>query len=90
LLRANKKKASDTIAKRTKRILELLDRLATESAKGTLIIVEGQNDVDTLRKLEVEGDIMPAKASGKSFLDIIGEIEKQSKHEIIVLMDFDR
>ncbi len=84
------KTAPTHIEKTAERLLELLDRLATESAKDTLIIVEGQNDVDTLRKLEVKGAIIPAKASGKSFLDVIGEIEKQSKREVIVLMDFDR
>jgi len=84
------KTASTHIEKTTERLSELLDRLVTESAKGTPIIVEGQNDVDTLRKLEVKGDIIPAKTSGKSFLDVIGEVEKQGKREVIILMDFDR
>jgi len=88
---ANKVKTASThMEKTTERLLELLDRLAAESAKGTPIVVEGQNDVDTLRKLEVEGDIIPAKTSGKSFLDVIGEVEKKGKREVIILMDFDR
>lgn len=84
------KTALTHIEKTTERLFELLDRLATESTKGTTIIVEGQNDVDTLRKLEVKGDIIQAKTSGKSFLDVIGEIEEQGKREVIILMDFDR
>jgi len=84
-------KATSTHIEKTKeRIFELLERLAKESAKGTPIIVEGKNDVDTLRKLEVEGDVIPAKTSGKSFLNVLSEIEKQGKREVIILMDFDR
>jgi 2,5-diamino-6-(ribosylamino)-4(3H)-pyrimidinone 5'-phosphate reductase len=84
------KTASTRVERTAERLLELLDKLATESAKGTPIIVEGQNDVKALRKLKVEGDIIPAKTSGKSFLDVVGEVEKRGKREVIVLMDFDR
>ena len=81
---------STNLEKRLEKILQLLDRLATESAKGIPIIVEGQNDINTLHKLGVEGDIIPAKSSGKSFLDILSEVEEKEKHEVILLMDFDR
>ena len=82
--------ASTHIEKTTERFFEFLDKLAAESAKGTTIIVEGQNDVHALRKLEVKGNIITAKTSGKSFLDVIGEVEKHGKREVIILMDFDR
>jgi len=81
---------STNLEKRLEKILQLLDKLATESAKGTPIIVEGQNDINTLHKLGVKGDITPAKSSGKSFLDILSEVEEKEKHEVILLMDFDR
>lgn len=81
---------STNLEKRLEKILQLLDRLATESAKGTPIVVEGQNDISTLHKLGVKGDIIPAKSSGKSFLDILSEVEEKEKHEVILLMDFDR
>ena len=76
--------------KKLEKILKLLERLTKESTKGTPIIVEGRNDINTLHKLGVEGDIIPAKSSGKSFLDVLSEVEKRGKREVIILMDFDR
>lgn len=81
---------SNNLKKLTERILELLERLSRESAKGVPIIVEGKNDVDTLHKLGVEGEVISAKTFGRSFLDVLGEVEKQGKQEVIILMDFDR
>ena len=81
---------STSLRKRVEKVLQLLDRLAKESAKGTPIIVEGRKDVNTLRALAIEGDIISAKTSGRSLLDVLGEVEKRSKHEVILLMDFDR
>ena len=72
------------------KIIELLEKLSAETIKGLPIIVEGQKDVDTLHELEVNGDIILAKTSGRSFLDVIGEIEKRKINEVIILMDFDR
>ena len=76
--------------KKLEKILKLLERLATESTKGTPIIVEGRNDINALHKLGLEGDVISAKSSGKSFLDVLGEIEGKGKREVILLMDFDR
>ncbi len=81
---------STKLEKRLEKILQLLDRLATESAKGIPIIVEGKNDVNTLHELGVEGDVISAKSSGKSFIDVLSEVEGRGKHEVILLMDFDR
>jgi 5S rRNA maturation endonuclease (ribonuclease M5) len=76
--------------KKLEKILKLLERLATELTKGTPIIVEGRNDVKALQELDLEGDIISAKSSGKSFLDVLGEVERRGKREVILLMDFDR
>ena len=81
---------STSLKKRVEKILQLLDRLAKESAQGTPIIVEGRKDVNTLRDLSIEGDIISAKTSGRSILDVIDEVEEQNKQEVILLMDFDR
>ena len=81
---------STSLKRRVEKVLRLLDRLGRESAKGTPIIVEGRKDVNTLRDLAIKGDIISAKTSGRSFLDVLGEVEKRSKHEVILLMDFDR
>jgi len=80
---------STKLEKRLEKTLQLLDRLATESTKGTPIIVEGKNDINTLHKLNVTGDIIQAK-SGKSFLDLLSEVERRGKRDVILLMDFDR
>ncbi len=52
--------------------------------------MEGRNDINTLHELGLEGDIISAKSSGKSFLDVLGEVEGRGKREVILLMDFDR
>jgi len=76
--------------KRLEKIYKLLERLEKRSSKGTPIVVEGRNDIQSLHRLGISGDIISAKTSGKSFLDVIGEIEKSGKREIILLLDFDR
>jgi 5S rRNA maturation endonuclease (ribonuclease M5) len=76
--------------KKLEKILKLLERLTKELAKGTPIVVEGRNDVNALHELGLEGDIISAKSSGKSFLDVLGEVEGRGKREVILLLDFDR
>ncbi len=81
---------SDRLKKRTEKILQLLDKLAMEAAKGIPVVVEGQKDVNALRQLNVEGNFISSKTSGKSFLDTLSEIERQRVRRIILLLDFDR
>jgi len=81
---------STRLKEKLEKILELLDRLATESAKGTPIVVEGTSDVDALRHLSATGKIIPVKASGRAFVEMIDELVNTGKGEIILLMDFDR
>jgi 5S rRNA maturation endonuclease (ribonuclease M5) len=76
--------------KRLEKIQKLLERLAKQSAKGTPIVVEGRKDIQSLHKLGITGDIILAKTSGKSFLDVISEIEKKERSGVILLFDFDR
>lgn len=81
---------SETLRKKTEKILDVLDRLALESAKEVPIIVEGRADVEALRRLGVKGAIVTAKGRGKSLLTFLEEIERLEKGEVILLMDFDR
>ncbi len=76
--------------KRLEKILKLLERLEKQSAKGTPIVVEGKNDIQALHLLGITGDIILAKTAGKSFLDVLSEIEHKEKREAILLFDFDR
>ncbi len=81
---------STKLEKRTEEILNLIGRLEKEAAKGIPIIVEGKNDVNALQKLNVRGDIISAKTSGRSLLDVVSEVERRKKREVILLMDFDK
>jgi len=76
--------------KKLEKIRKLLERLEKQSAKGTPIVVEGRNDTQALYMLGINGDIILAKTSGKSFLDVLAEIEQKDRREVILLFDFDR
>lgn len=76
--------------KRLEKIQQLLERLTKLSAKGIPLVVEGRNDVQSLYRLGVIGDVILAKTSGKSFLDVLCEIEQNGSREVVLLFDFDR
>lgn len=80
---------STHLKEKIEKIEELLERLAIQSAKDIPIVVEGQKDVDVLRKLALDGQIVAAKTR-KSFLALVTEIEKYDSEEVILLMDFNR
>jgi 5S rRNA maturation endonuclease (ribonuclease M5) len=81
---------SDSLKKKLENVLQLLERLAKDAAKGVPMIIEGQKDIVALRKLGVEGDFISAKSSGKSFVDVLREVESRGRYEFILLLDFDR
>ena len=72
------------------KIYKILTSLSEESLNGTPIIVEGKKDVIALRMLGVKGIIITVKTKGKSFLDVISEIQKTNVSEIILFLDFDK
>jgi 2,5-diamino-6-(ribosylamino)-4(3H)-pyrimidinone 5'-phosphate reductase len=80
---------SNHLKDKIEKILELLDRLAIQSTKGTPIVVEGKKDADVLRKLALSGEIITAK-NKKSFLALAADLEKLNVEEVILLLDFDR
>lgn len=81
---------SSNIRGRQEKIEQEITKLIEESEKGKPIVVEGKKDIQTLRKLGINGTILAAKTGGKSFLEVTGEIEKLHAPEIILLLDFDR
>lgn len=81
---------SNKLEKKIEKILQLLEKLGKESKRGVPIIVEGRKDVSALQRLGVKGEIILTKTSGKSFLDVVGEVDERGKREVILLMDFDR
>jgi 2,5-diamino-6-(ribosylamino)-4(3H)-pyrimidinone 5'-phosphate reductase len=78
------------LKEKEERIAEVLTALAEESAKGTPILVEGKKDVETLRTLGIEGPVISVKTGGKSFLDVVSELEKSKMPRVILFLDFDR
>jgi 5S rRNA maturation endonuclease (ribonuclease M5) len=78
------------LQEKEEKLTDALSRLAEESAKGTPILVEGKKDVDTLKALGVEGPVVTVKTGGKSFLDVVFELEKTKTAKVILLLDFDR
>jgi 5S rRNA maturation endonuclease (ribonuclease M5) len=81
---------STRLKEKEEKILQILNVLAEESAKGTPIIVEGKKDVKALRALGMEGTLISVKTGGKSFLAAVSEIEKMGTSEVIIFLDFDR
>ena len=81
---------STQLKEKEEKILHVLEALAEVSAKGTPVVVEGKKDVDALRALGVEGELVTVKTGGKSFLDVVCEIEKLRVPEVILFLDFDR
>jgi 5S rRNA maturation endonuclease (ribonuclease M5) len=81
---------STRLKEKEEKILQILGELVDDSAKGTPIVVEGKKDVEALRALGVEGTVVTAKTGGKSFLDVISELEQTGAVEAILFLDFDR
>ena len=81
---------STRLKEKEEKILQVLETLAEESAKGKPIIVEGKKDVGALRISGIAGTVLTVKTGGKSFLDAVSEIEKMGVSEVILFLDFDR
>ena len=81
---------STRLKEKEEKVLQILDALVEESAKGTPIVVEGKKDVETLRAFGVEGTVISVKTGGKSFIDVISEIEQTGAVEVVLFLDFDR
>lgn len=78
------------LQEKQEKVTEALGRLAEESARGTPILVEGKKDVETLRAIGMTGPVVTVKTGGKSFLDVVTELEEKKTPKVILLLDFDR
>ena len=81
---------STRLKEKEEKIQQLLQRLTEEASRGTPIVVEGKKDIEALKALNVEGNMIPAKTGGKSLLDLVSEVEKTKAQEVILLLDHDR
>ena len=75
-------------AVRLERFQQIIEQVAFESSNGSTIIVEGQKDRESLRKLGITGPIECLQSSRRNavaFVENLGDAKKA-----IVLTDFDR
>jgi 2,5-diamino-6-(ribosylamino)-4(3H)-pyrimidinone 5'-phosphate reductase len=83
-------KMSTKLKNRLEKIEQIIAKLTEESGKGTPVVVEGKKDADNLRLLGVEGKIITVKTGGKTFLDVVFEIEQSGARGVVLFLDFDR
>jgi 5S rRNA maturation endonuclease (ribonuclease M5) len=81
---------STRLKEKEEKILQIVEALAEEAARGTPIVVEGKKDVEALRALGVEGKVVTVKTGSKSFLDVVSEFEQMKAVEVVLFLDFDR
>jgi len=74
--------------RRLQAVTELLGTIAAHSKRGVPVIVEGPNDVKTLRRLGITGPVICAKSRRLGLADFLESIARH--HEVIVLTDFDK
>ncbi len=74
--------------RRFEAVIELISDVAAHSRRGVPVIVEGPNDVKTLRKLGITGPIFCAKSRRLGLVDFLDSIATYS--EVIILTDFDK
>jgi 2,5-diamino-6-(ribosylamino)-4(3H)-pyrimidinone 5'-phosphate reductase len=78
------------LKEKEEQILKILDALVEESERGAPVIVEGRKDAATLRALGAKGKILTVKTGGKSFLEVVSEVEKLGAKDAVLMLDFDR
>jgi 5S rRNA maturation endonuclease (ribonuclease M5) len=73
---------------RLERFQQLIEQVAFESSNGSTIVVEGQKDRESLRKMGITGPIECLQSSRQNTLAFVERLGRTKK--IIVLTDFDR
>ena len=74
--------------RRLRAVKELIEEVAVSSKRGVPVIVEGPNDVKTLRTLGIVGPVFCAKSRRLGLVDFLDSIATHS--ELIILTDFDK
>jgi len=75
-------------AVRLERFQQLLDQVAFESSNGSAIIVEGQKDRESLRKMGITGPVHCIQSSRQNVLGFAETLEQAKR--VVILTDFDR
>lgn len=74
--------------RRLQAVTDLLKTIADYSKRGTPLVVEGPNDVRTLRRLGIQGPMVCAKSRRLGLADFLESVAKY--REVIILTDFDK
>ena len=72
---------------RLERLQQLIAQVAFESSNGSMIIVEGQKDRESLRKMGITGPIQCLQSSRQNALEFVETIALTKR--IVILTDFD-
>ena len=75
-------------AVRLERFQKLIERVSFESSNGSIIIVEGQKDRESLRSMGITGQIRCLQSSHKNVTGFVERLEESLC--VVVLTDFDR
>jgi len=73
---------------RLERFQQLIDQVAFESSNGSMIVVEGQKDRESLRRLGITGPIQCLQSSRQNAVGFVESLGPAKR--IVVLTDFDR
>jgi len=74
--------------RRLEAVRGLLEKAVSYSRRGVPVIVEGPNDVKTLRALGLTGPVFCAKSRRLGLVDFLDSVATHS--EVIILTDFDK
>ncbi len=73
---------------RLERFQQLIEQVAFESSNGSMIVVEGQKDRESLRRLGITGPIQCLQSSRQNAVGFVESLGPAKR--IVVLTDFDR
>lgn len=73
---------------RLERCQQLIEQVAFESSNGSMIVVEGQRDRESLRRLGITGPIQCLQSSRQNAVGFVESLGPAKR--IVILTDFDR
>jgi len=73
---------------RLEKLQKLIERIAFESQNGSIIVVEGPRDRESLRKLAVSGTILCLQNSRMNTIRFAEQLNEA--RDVVILTDFDR
>jgi 5S rRNA maturation endonuclease (ribonuclease M5) len=72
-----------------RRLSRIIEELKMCADQGTPILVEGRKDVEALRELGINGNVIKVSGSGLKLFEI-AEIAVKLSSKVVILTDFDK